>query len=194
MELRKLRYFEVLADELHFGRAARRLHITQPPLSMAIQSLEDELGVKLFTRAPRHVTLTHAGTVFLEQARTLLARAQDAIELVRAADRGEVGRLRIGFMSGTIYTLLPPLLRDFAARFPAVKQKEVSDAGRCDQSRVDGVETLLGRVVDLLDASFLRGGDPFHLSLAPKVRLEPSETDRAPSAKHPTNWLPQASD
>jgi len=121
MELRKLRYFEVLADELHFGRAARRLHITQPPLSMAIQSLEDELGVKLFLRAPRRVTLTHAGAVFLEQARTLLARAQDAIELVRAADRGEVGRLRIGFMSGTIYTLLPPLLRDFATRFPAVK-------------------------------------------------------------------------
>ena len=121
MELRKLRYFVVLAEELHFGRAARRLHITQPPLSMAIQSLEEELGVKLFTRAPRRVAVTHAGAAFLEQARTLLARAQDAIELARAADRGEVGRLTIGFMSATIYTLLPPLLRDFAARFPAVK-------------------------------------------------------------------------
>lgn len=121
MELRKLRYFVVLAEELHFGRAAQRLHITQPPLSMAIQSLEDELRVKLFTRAPRRVSLTHAGASFLEQARTLLVRADDAIELARSADRGEVGRLRIGFMSATIYTLLPPLLRDFAARFPAVK-------------------------------------------------------------------------
>src|SRR5262245_19571263 len=121
MELRKLRYFEVLAEELHFGRAAQRLHITQPPLSMAIQSLEDELGVRLFTRAPRRVTLTHAGAAFLEQAHTLLTRAQDAIELARAADRGEVGRLKIGFMSAAIYTILPPLLRDFAARFPAVK-------------------------------------------------------------------------
>src|SRR5215831_7098963 len=121
MELRKLRYFTVLAEELHFGRAARRLHITQPPLSMAIQSLEDELRVKLFTRTPRRVTLTHAGATFLEHARTLLGRAEDAIEVARAADRGEVGRLRIGFMSATIYTLLPPLLRDFAARFPAVK-------------------------------------------------------------------------
>lgn len=121
MELRKLRYFVVLAEELHFGRAARRLHNTQPPLSMAIQSLEDELRVKLFTRAPRRVTLTHAGATFLEQARTLLARAEDAIEQARAADRGEVGRLKIGFMSATIYTLLPPLLREFAARFPAVK-------------------------------------------------------------------------
>ena len=121
MELRKLRYFVVLAEELHFGRAARRLHITQPPLSMAIQSLEDELGVKLFTRSPRRVAATHAGAAFLEHARTLLARAEDAIELARAADRGEVGRLKIGFMSATIYTLLPPLLRDYAARFPAVK-------------------------------------------------------------------------
>jgi DNA-binding transcriptional LysR family regulator len=121
MELRKLRYFTVLAEELHFGRAARRLHITQPPLSMAIQSLEDELRVKLFTRTPRRVALTHAGATFLEHARTLLGRADDAIEVARAADRGEVGRLRIGFMSATIYTLLPPLLRDFAARFPAVK-------------------------------------------------------------------------
>lgn len=121
MELRKLRYFVALAEELHFGRAAARLHITQPPLSMAIQALEEELGVPLFTRAPRRVALTHAGAAFLEQARNLLARADDAIELARAAARGEVGRLRIGFMSGTIYTLLPPLLRDFAARFPAVK-------------------------------------------------------------------------
>jgi DNA-binding transcriptional LysR family regulator len=121
MELRKLRYFTVLAEELHFGRAAQRLHITQPPLSMAIQSLEEELQVRLFVRSPRRVTLTHAGGTFLEQARTLLARADDAVELARAADRGEVGRLRVGFMSASIYTLLPPLLRDFAARYPGVK-------------------------------------------------------------------------
>jgi DNA-binding transcriptional LysR family regulator len=121
VELRKLRYFVVLAEELHFGRAAQRLHITQPPLSMAIQALEDELGVRLFVRTPRRVDLTHAGSTFLEQARALLARAGEAIELARAADRGEVGRLRIGFMSATIYTLLPPVLRVFAARFPAVR-------------------------------------------------------------------------
>jgi DNA-binding transcriptional LysR family regulator len=121
MELRKLRYFVALAEELHFGRAAQRLHITQPPLSMAILSLEQELAVRLFTRAPRRVTLTAAGAAFLEQARALLARAADAIEVTRAADRGEVGRLRIGFMTASIYTVLPPLLRDFAARLPAVK-------------------------------------------------------------------------
>lgn len=121
MELRKLHYFVALAEELHFGRAARRLHITQPPLSMAIHALEQELGVRLFERAPRRVTLTHAGAAFLEQARLLLARAQEAAELARAAARGAVGRLRIGFMSGSIYTLLPPLLREFSTRYPAVQ-------------------------------------------------------------------------
>jgi DNA-binding transcriptional LysR family regulator len=121
MELRKLRYFVVLAEELHFGRAARRLHITQPPLSIAIQALEEELNVRLFDRAPRRVTLTHAGQTFVEHARSLLARAGDAIELTRAADRGEVGRLTVGFMSASIFTLLPQVLRDFAATHPAVR-------------------------------------------------------------------------
>jgi DNA-binding transcriptional LysR family regulator len=121
MELRKLRYFVALAEELHFGRAARRLHITQPPLSMAILALEAELGVRLVERIPRRVELTHAGHTFLEQARLLLARADDAIELTRAAARGEVGRLTVGFMSASIHTLLPQVLREFAARFPAVR-------------------------------------------------------------------------
>ena len=121
MELRKLRYFVVLAEELHFGRAARRLHITQPPLSMAIQSLEEEMEVRLFARSPRKVTLTHAGQTFVEHARMLLARTSDAIELTRAADRGEVGRLTVGFMSASIFTLLPQVLRDFAASYPAVR-------------------------------------------------------------------------
>lgn len=121
MELRRLRYFVVLAEELHFGRAARRLHITQPPLSTAIQALEAELQVRLLERSSRRVTLTHAGTVFLEQARLLLARAADATEAARAADRGEVGRLTVAFMSASVYTLLAPVLREFALRFPAVK-------------------------------------------------------------------------
>jgi DNA-binding transcriptional LysR family regulator len=121
MELRKLRYFVVLAEELHFGRAARRLHITQPPLSTAIQALEEELGVRLFERTPRRVALTHAGHTFREHAQSLLARAAEAVELTRAADRGEIGRLGVGFMSATIYTLLPAVLRDFALSHPAVK-------------------------------------------------------------------------
>jgi DNA-binding transcriptional LysR family regulator len=113
MELRTLRYFATLAEELHFGRAAQRLAITQPPLSLAIRGLEQELGVELFIRTRRRVALTHAGSVFLEHVRGVLARAAESAEAARAAARGEVGRLAIGFMSASIYTLLPAVLRAF---------------------------------------------------------------------------------
>lgn len=121
MELRTLRYFVTLAEELHFGRAARRLAITQPPLSLAIRALEQELGVVLFARTRRQVALTHAGATFLEQARAVLARAREAVQLAQAADRGDVGRLTIGYMSASIFTLLPAVLREFGARHPRVR-------------------------------------------------------------------------
>jgi DNA-binding transcriptional LysR family regulator len=121
MELRSLRYFVMLAEELHFGRAARRLAITQPPLSIAIRNLENELGVQLLLRDRRRVALTEPGRAFLDQARVVLARASDAIETARAASRGEVGRLAIGFMSASIYTVLPLILREFASSHPGVR-------------------------------------------------------------------------
>jgi DNA-binding transcriptional LysR family regulator len=121
MELRTLRYFIALAEELHFGRAAQRLAITQPPLSLALRALEEELGVVLVARTRRRVALTHAGTTFLAEARAVLARTVDAALLAQAAARGEVGRLRIGFMTASVFTLLPPVLREFAARRPGVR-------------------------------------------------------------------------
>ncbi len=121
MELRRLRYFVTLAEELHFSRAAARLSITQPPLSIAIRALEDEVGVALFDRNKRKVALTHAGTVFLEHARGVIARAAEAIDQARAAQRGEVGRLVVGFMSASVYTVLPPVLREFRAHHPRVR-------------------------------------------------------------------------
>jgi DNA-binding transcriptional LysR family regulator len=121
MELRALRYFSVLAEELHFGRAARRLAITQPPLSHAIAKLEAELEVRLFERTRRQVRLTHAGAVFLAEARATLARAAQGVELAQRAQRGEVGRLSVGYLAATAYTLLPLVLRDFRRRFPGVK-------------------------------------------------------------------------
>ena len=121
MELRSLRYFVVLAEELHFGRAARRLAITQPPLSIAIRNLETELDVQLLVRDRRRVALTEPGRAFLDQARVVLARASDAIDTVRAASRGEAGRLAIGFMSASIYTVLPLALREFASSHPGVR-------------------------------------------------------------------------
>ncbi len=121
MELRTLRYFVTLAEELHFSRAAQRLAITQPPLSLAIRALEDELGVQLFARTRRQVELTHAGAAFRDEAAAILARADEARRLAVAADRGQVGRLAIGFMSASTYTLMPPVLREFAAGHPRVR-------------------------------------------------------------------------
>ena len=121
MELRALRYFTVLAEELHFGRAARRLSITQPPLSQAIAKLERELGVPLFERTRRRVALTLAGATFLEESRATLARAAQAVELAQRAHRGEVGRLAVGYLAATAFTLLPLVLRDFSRGFPGVK-------------------------------------------------------------------------
>lgn len=120
MELRSLRYFVMLAEELHFGRAAKRLSMTQPPLSQSISGLERELGVRLLERTRRKVSLTHAGAAFLDEARATLARATQAVELARRAHRGEVGRLALGYLAATAYSLLPLVLRDFRHGFPGV--------------------------------------------------------------------------
>ena len=111
MELRHLRYFIVLAEELHFGHAARRLHITQPPLSTSIRQLEDHLGARLFARDSRSVHLTPVGEAFLPEAMRAVAQAQAAEDAGRALATGKVGRLQIGFTSSMLYRGMPELLR-----------------------------------------------------------------------------------
>ncbi len=120
MELRHLRYFAALAEELHFGRAAAKLHISQPPLSMQIRALEEELGVMLFNRTQRHVALTQAGHVLLQEARQILARVEQAVLVTRRAGRGEIGELAVGFISVADYNVLPLVLREFRRKFPLV--------------------------------------------------------------------------
>jgi DNA-binding transcriptional LysR family regulator len=120
LELRQLRYFVAVAEELHFGRAALRLHMTQPPLSQAIQALESLLGAPLFVRTPRAVTLAPAGTALLPEARRLLAQAAELPELARRAAHGEAGRLSLAFVSTADYSVLPPLLRAYRAAYPQV--------------------------------------------------------------------------
>jgi DNA-binding transcriptional LysR family regulator len=121
MELRALRYFVTVAEELHFGRAARRLSMTQPPLSQAIRGLERELGVRLLERTRRKVALTHSGAAFLDEARATLLRAAKAVAAAQRAERGEIGALAVGYIAATAYTLLPLVLRDFSRGFPGVK-------------------------------------------------------------------------
>src|SRR3954451_6773303 len=121
MELRHLRYFVAVAEELHFGRAAERLFIVQPALSKQIASLEKELGVDLFVRTKRHVEMTSAGAALLEDARQVLAQAEGAKLRAQLASRGEVGVLEIGFVVPVLYDLLPHMLRAFRAEFPNVR-------------------------------------------------------------------------
>ncbi len=121
MELKTLRYFSVLAEELHFGHAAKRLHISQPPLSRQIMNLERELGVTLLYRSKRHVQLTPAGELFLHEVTSILSAVNEAANAARRAGRGEIGRLVIGFFLGATYTLLPQILRRYRAQSPGVK-------------------------------------------------------------------------
>ncbi len=120
MELRHLRYFIAVAEELHFRRAAARLHIAQPPLSIQIRELERELGVTLLARTHRRVDLTEAGRVFLDGARRTLTQLDAAISDAQRAERGQTGRLNIGFVSSSSYELLPRLLVAFRAIYPDV--------------------------------------------------------------------------
>lgn len=121
MELRHLRYFIAVAEELHFGRAAKRLHLAQPPLSQQIRDLEKELGIPLFLRTSRHVELTAHGRLFLPEARTIIAQVKRAKEKMEASQRGEFGALSIGFVTSAIYSVLTPALREFHERFPEVE-------------------------------------------------------------------------
>ncbi|NJM72850.1 MAG: LysR family transcriptional regulator [Scytonema sp. RU_4_4] len=121
MELRHLRYFVAVAEELHFGRAAERLHMTQQPLSQQIRQLEDELGVLLFHRTKRRVQLTEPGKAFLVEARHILLKATQAIEIARQVAQGESGRLKVGFSGFATYSVLPKALRIFRERFPRVE-------------------------------------------------------------------------
>lgn len=120
MELRHLRYFVAVAEELHFGRAAERLHIAQPPLSQQIKQLEEELGARLLTRTTRKVDLTPAGVSYLENARDVLARVDRANDEARQIADGLAGRLRIGFVGSATYKYLPQITRALTTELPRV--------------------------------------------------------------------------
>ena len=121
MDLRHLKYFIAVAEELNIGRAAVRLHISQPPLTRQIQQLEEELGVLLFIRTPRGVELTQAGEMFLEEARNIRALVELAIERTKRAGQGKLGRLDIGIFGTGILGAIPQLLQLFRETHPDVR-------------------------------------------------------------------------
>src|SRR6516225_9002060 len=121
MKLQFLRYFCVLAEELHFRRAANRLAISQPPLSMAIRSLEEEFGAQLLVRNSKMVQLTPAGAAFLVEAKEILERVASVGSVVRAIDGGAHGRLDIGLAGSMLYREIPAILERFKREVPAVE-------------------------------------------------------------------------
>ena len=122
LELRHLKYFVTVADELHFGRAAERLGISQPPLSQQIHALEQRLGAKLFERKGRGIVLSGAGSALLPRARAILIQAERAAESVARSQRGELGELHLGLMSSGPFTfVVPRVLARFRERLPDVR-------------------------------------------------------------------------
>lgn len=142
MEPRLLRSFVAVAEELHFGRAAARLHMTQPPLSMQIKRLEDHLGVRLFERDRRHVALTEAGRFLLARARRLLDEAERSCAEAARIARGEAGALAIGYTPTATYEVLPPVLQAFRRRAPEVRLElvEMRSAQQVEALRTGRIE------------------------------------------------------
>jgi DNA-binding transcriptional LysR family regulator len=150
VELRHLRYFIAVAEELHFGRAAERLGISQPPLSQQIQALEDELGACLFERTRRRVALSAVGELFLPEARAVLAQMDKAIGVARRARQGELGELKVGFTSSAPFTsTIPRALLAFRQACPAVhldlrelSSREVAEAVAAGRLQVGMIRPL----------------------------------------------------
>lgn len=175
MELRHLRYFVAVAEELNFTRAAARLGIGQPPLSQQIRDLETELGILLFHRVPHGAELTEAGREFLEEARGILSSAERAKEVARRAHRGETGRLALGFTGSAAFNpVVSATIRNFRRSWPQVLLSlEEMNTFRLLEKLVRGD----------LDAAFIRPGmqDPEGVRLR---RLPPEPTLIALPASH----------
>lgn len=142
MDLRKLRYFSVLAEEKHFGRAAQRLSLSQPPLSLAIRQLEEEIGAKLFERTSRNVSLTAAGVALQREAQVLLRRTEETRVLVKAIADGKEGRLRLGFAGSMLYRGLPKILAAFHAASPDIELslQELNSTEQVEALRRDEID------------------------------------------------------
>jgi DNA-binding transcriptional LysR family regulator len=143
MDLRRLTYFVAVAEELHFGRAAARLNIAQPPLSRQIAQLEADLGVLLIDRSRSQIRLTQAGETLLDRARDILERVDQTVREVHAIGEGAAGRLRIAFIGSASHGVLPELIRSFRVAYPGV-ELALSTMNNAELKRA-----LIGRQIDI---------------------------------------------
>lgn len=148
--LRQLEQFVAVGEELHFGRAARRLHMHQAPLSQAIQKLEVSLGLQLFERTHRSVQLTPAGLLLLEDARELIERSRRFIRSAHQLSTGETGRLTVGFVSTAMYGPLPAIVRAFRERYPDVDLGLREGTSDVQFLQLEAEEIDIGLVLDEL--------------------------------------------
>jgi DNA-binding transcriptional LysR family regulator len=147
MNLRQLRYFLAVADELHFGRAAQKLHMAQPPLSAQIKQLEADLAVLLFERSKRQVRLTAAGKVLQKEAQQVLERLALAQQKTQQAGRGDLGQVTISFVSSAMYSVLPPWLKQFRQQYPLIE---------LTLQEATGIRQIEGLLSHQLDIGFVR--------------------------------------
>lgn len=164
MELRHLRYFVAVAEALNFRKAAEHVHIEQSPLSQQIRNLERELGVDLFTRTKRRVALTHAGKIFLADAKAILSRSNDSVERVRRASRGAIGALSITYLTSMTNELVDQVIQAFRARHPDVA------LGFSDLVPAAILEAVDQRTADV---GFLRGIFPHEELVVEDLGAEP---------------------
>lgn len=201
MELRQMRLFLAVAEELHFGRAAQRLGMAQPPLSRAIAQLENELGAPLLSRTSRRVSLTAAGEALRQQAEALLAQADLAERTVRQVATGELGRLRVGFVPWGAMRILPRALRDLRRHWPGVdvrldehmSRSQVEalrhgtlDAGILNRQYVD----TSGLALATIETTRLVAAVPASWPIGQRRRVRLAELAEYPFVLFPHHWVP----
>lgn len=200
MELRHIRYFLTVAEELHFGRAAERLHVSQPPLSQQIRQLEAELGVTLFERNQRNVQLTEAGKLYAQEMRELLDKLEEAGLRARQAADGIVGSLSVGFVASATYSWLPRIYRRFHDAFPKISLSldELSTAEQIEALHSGRIHVGIGRPpigdstldVQLLADEPLAVAMPAHHPLAQRDVIDLAELASEPFVLFPRRPRP----
>jgi len=188
LDLRLLRHFVVLAEELHFGRAAQRLNISQPPLSKQVQQLEERLGVPLFDRDRRSVRLTPAGEILAREARRLLAQSELALRAVQNTTDGQVGRVRIGFVPAALFMKVEQVFRDIGEQLPGI-QTAWEEMGSAEQ-----VQALQQDRIDLGFAHAPQGLGAMASRLVARATLAAAIPDRHPLAPAPALRLADLAD